>query len=58
VDEEKAKKLGLAAFVMKPINLSEIDQTRRTMLLNTRQIEQAFGKERIILLGDHNCFKG
>jgi len=32
VDEEKAKELGLAAFVMKPINLSEIAQTIRKVL--------------------------
>ncbi len=32
VDEEKAKELGLAAYVMKPINLSEIAQTIRKVL--------------------------
>jgi DNA-binding NtrC family response regulator len=32
VDEEKAKELGLAAFVMKPINLSEIAQAIRKVL--------------------------
>jgi CheY-like chemotaxis protein len=32
VDEDKAKELGLAAYVMKPINLSEIAQTIRKVL--------------------------
>ena len=32
VDEEKAKELGLAAYVMKPINIREIAQTIRKVL--------------------------
>jgi len=32
VDEEKAKELGLAAYVMKPINMREISQTIRKVL--------------------------
>ena len=32
VDEEKAKELGLAAYVMKPINMSEVAQTTRKVL--------------------------
>ena len=32
VDEEKAKELGLAAYVMKPINMSEVAQTIRKVL--------------------------
>ena len=32
VDEEKAKKLGLAAYIMKPINMLELSQTIRKVL--------------------------
>jgi PAS domain S-box-containing protein len=32
IDEEKAKELGLAAYVMKPINMPEIAQTLRKVL--------------------------
>ena len=32
VDEDKAKELGLAAYVMKPINIREIAQTIRKVL--------------------------
>ena len=32
VDEERAKELGLAAFVMKPINMREIAKTIRKVL--------------------------
>nr|MDA3790353.1 response regulator [Desulfobacula sp.] len=32
VDEEKAKELGLAAYVMKPINMSEVARTIRKVL--------------------------
>ncbi|MBT7260029.1 MAG: hybrid sensor histidine kinase/response regulator, partial [Desulfobacula sp.] len=32
VDEEKAKELGLAAYIMKPINMQETAQTIRKIL--------------------------
>ncbi|MBW1892173.1 MAG: response regulator [Deltaproteobacteria bacterium] len=32
IDEEKAKKLGIAAFVMKPISIQEIAETIRKVL--------------------------
>ena len=35
VDEEKAKELGLAAYVMQPINMSEIAQTIRKVLVKS-----------------------
>ena len=40
VDEEKAKELGLAAYVMKPIIMSEISKTIREVLNEAKNSAQ------------------